>query len=155
MPPPSSSLDLARHLADLGWHVFPPAPTGERPLANCRAVAPATGFPAPRTSRVSASSAGPVAYLDTFLDRGAEELAHLRDRRKRALVALAYKAGGCLASSGRSEQEVPARLVTAGLATALVSADAERIARRSLANGIARPLTPPSPRTITPHGRTA
>ncbi len=90
-----------------------------------------------------ASPSGPAAYLDTVLERGAADLAGLRDGRKRALAALAYKAGGYLAWSGHCEQEVLARLVTAGLAAALVSADAERIARKSLANGIARPLTPP------------
>lgn len=155
MPPAPSSLDLARHLADLGWHVFPSAPTGKAPagqLPRCRArdgLSPHRGL--------RASSNGPVAYLDTLLDR-APKNSRLRDGRKRALAALAYKAGGYLAWSGRSEQEVLARLVTAGLAAALVSADAERIARRSLANGIARPLTPPANRSASTahhHGRTA
>ncbi len=109
----------------------------------------------PPPPRVGGSSAGPAAYLDTLLERGAADLARMRDGRKRALAALAYKAGGYLAWSGRSEQEVLARLVTAGLAAALVSADAERIARRSLANGIARPLNPPPYRTATQHGSTA
>jgi hypothetical protein len=108
---------------------------------------------APPASSVDGSSTGSAAYLDTLLERGAADLARLRDGRKRALAALAYKAGGYLAWSGRCEQEVLARLVTAGLAAALVSADAERIARRSLANGIARPLTPPPHRSTTHHGR--
>src|SRR6185437_9917158 len=122
-----------------------------------RVATPRPPSPPPRLARQPGgrSSTGPAAYLDTLLERGAADLALLRDGRKRALAALAYKAGGYLAWSGRSEQDVLARLVTAGLAAALVSTDAERIARRSLANGIARPLTPPSPRTTTPHGRTA
>jgi len=127
----------------------------EREIRRVAITQPLPAPPIPPTLRFGGSSAGPAAYLDTLLDRGADELAHLRDGRKRALAVLAYKAGGYLAWSGRSEQEVLARLVTAGLAAALVSADVERIARRSLANGIARPLTPPSPRTTTPHGRTA
>lgn len=64
-------------------------------------------FPAPRTSRVGASSNGPVAYLDKLPDRGADELAHLRGGRKRHLAALAYKAGGYLAWSDRSETRSP------------------------------------------------
>jgi hypothetical protein len=106
---------------------------------------------------LGASSSGPAAYLDTVLERGAADLALLRDGRKRALAALAYKAGGYLAWSGHSEQLVLDRLVTAGLAAALVSAEAERIARKSLAKGIARPLTPPQPRHTAHHqlGRTA
>lgn len=127
----------------------------EREIRRVATPRPAPTAPAQLVPRVGGSSTGPAAYLDTLLERGADELARLRDGRKRALAALAYKAGGYLAWSGRSEQEILARLVTAGLAAALVSADAERIARRSLANGIARPLTPPPYRTATQHGRTA
>jgi hypothetical protein len=71
---------------------------------------PPRAFRAPRTSRVGASSAGPAAYLDTLPNRGAEELAHLRDGRRRALATLVRKAGGYLAWSGHSEQEVLATL---------------------------------------------
>jgi hypothetical protein len=119
----------------------PPAPTSISVTARCD----------------SWSSTGPAAYLDTVLERGAADLARLRDGRKRALAALAYKAGGYLDWSGHTEQEVLARLVTAGLAAALVPAEAERIARKSLAKGISRPLTPPQHRHTAHHqlGRTA
>ena len=79
-----------------------------------------------------------------MLERDAADPARLRDGRKRALAALAYKAGGH-------------RLVAAGIASALASAEAERVTRKSPAKGITRPLTPPRPRH-TAHrqlGRTA
>lgn len=130
MPPPPSSFDLARHLADLGWQFFPLAPTGKRPLAKLPRCT-RSWIAVPKNSRTYATGANALS---------------------RPWPA---KADGYLAWSGRSEQEVLARLVTAGLAAALVSTDAERLARRSLANGIARPLAPTPHRSTTYLGRTA
>jgi hypothetical protein len=115
-----------------------------RRVATDRPRAPTPVHYAARS--IGNQSSGPAAYLDTVLERGAADLARLRDGRKRALAALAYKAGGYLAWSGHSEQHVLDRLVTAGLAAALVSAEAERIARKSLTKGVARPLPPPTHR---------
>ncbi|HWG22703.1 hypothetical protein [Actinospica sp.] len=84
----------------------------------------------------------PASYLLTVLHNGAQERAALTDGRKQALSSLAYKVGGYLAASGLSETEVLDRLVAAATASGLAHATAERLARRSLANGQARQLTP-------------
>jgi hypothetical protein len=70
----------------------------------------------------------------------------MNDGRRRALGKLAYQAGGLLAWSGLSQGEVIDRLTDAGTTSGLHPADAHRIVTRSLANGLARPLTaPPAP----------
>ncbi len=88
---------------------------------------------------------GPAGYLRTVLERGADDLAHLKDGRKTALAALAYKAGGYLDYSGLTETEVLDTLAAAGTASGLTHREAERTARRSLENGRKRPLTPHVP----------
>ena len=85
---------------------------------------------------------GPAGYLRTVLERGADDLARLKDGRKTALAALAYKAGGYLEYSGLSETEVLDTLTAAGTASGLTHREAERTARRSLENGKRRPLAP-------------
>ena len=67
----------------------------------------------------------------------------MRGGRKRALAKLAYHVGGLLDWSGLPRQHVTDRLADAGIAGGLPPHDAHRIARRALANGIARPVTPP------------
>jgi hypothetical protein len=88
------------------------------------------------------SGNGPAGYLRTVLDNGAADLVHLKDGRKAALAALAYKAGGYLDYSGLTETEVIDALTAAGAASGLNHRIAERTARRSLENGRKRPLTP-------------
>jgi hypothetical protein len=95
-----------------------------------------------RTMPAASGAAGPAAYLDAVLDRGADEIRHLTDGRKTALSALAYKAGGYLAWSGKPEADVLDQLVSVGTSMGLTYATAHSAARRSLANGKTRPLTP-------------
>ena len=102
--------------------------SGTAPTAR-RRPAPGTGARArPPTSPPSSA-------------RGAVQLAAMTDGRKRALSALAYHAGGLLAWSGLPEQEVIDRLINAGIASGLSLIGARRIVGRSLANGLAQPLT--------------
>ncbi|WP_460366180.1 hypothetical protein [Actinocorallia lasiicapitis] len=89
---------------------------------------------------------GHAAYLATVLERGAAELAQLRDGRQRALSALAYKTGGLLAWSGASRSEIESRLIEIGTMTGLPERLAQRIVARAIANGIARPLPAPAGR---------
>jgi hypothetical protein len=93
--------------------------------------------------------AGPSAYLNTVLERGAAELTRLRDGRQRALSALAYKAGGLLTWSGLPRPEIEERLIQIGTATGLPHQLAHRIVTRAISNGIARPLPIPAPKTRT------
>jgi hypothetical protein len=76
-----------------------------------------------------------AAYLTTVINRGAAELAGMKDGRQRALSKLAYQAGGLLAWSGLPEQEATDRLTDAGTASGLPTATARRIVTRALANG--------------------
>ena len=102
------------------------------------------GLPKPLPTQVTAGGrTGPSAYLNTVLERGASELAGLRDGRQRALSALAYKAGGLLAWSGLPRADVETRLIEIGTATGLPDRLAHRIVTRAMANGIARPLPAP------------
>ncbi len=120
----------------------------------------AAARPAELSAPPATSIAGPpgcgAAYLDTVIRRGAARLTAMDDGRKRALSALAYQAGGLLAWAGLTAEQVTPRLVDVGTASGLQPADAARIVRRAIANGIARPLTPlPAPgdpgRTILSH----
>ena len=101
---------------------------------------PHRGGPSSRR-RTGPAGPGPAAYLATVITRGAVQLAAMTDGRKRALSALAYHVGGLLAWSGLPEQEVIDRLTNAGIASGLSPIGARRIVGRSLANGLAQPLT--------------
>jgi bifunctional DNA primase/polymerase-like protein len=103
------------------------------------ALAPPAGVPAPRDTPRRAGT----AYLSTVIDREAARLAGMTDGRKRALAALAYHVGGLLASSGLPEHDVTDRLISAGTGSGLRPAEARRIVARALANGLARPISPP------------
>src|SRR5207253_245322 len=115
MPPPPTSFDLVRHLADLGWHVFP--------LANCRAGAPATGFPRAadfarrriisRTGRLPRHAPEPRC-------RGTRAPARRTQTRSRDPGPQGRRLPG-LVRPLRTRS--PRHLVTAGLAAALVSTD--------------------------------
>jgi hypothetical protein len=89
---------------------------------------------------------GPTAYLATVISRDAAQLAAMTDGRQRALSALAYHVGGLLAWSGQPREHVVSQLIDAGIAAGLGAGPATRIVRRALANGEARPLTPPGRR---------
>lgn len=123
-----------------------PAHPGAMPDWLAREIARVAGKQRPPTPPESPprpiTGTGPRGYLDTVLRRGAEDLARLTDGRKQALAALAYKTGGYLAWAGLTEADVLDQLITAGTTSGLPHAIAERTARRSLANGRTRPLTP-------------
>ena len=86
---------------------------------------------------------GPAAYLAAVISRDAAQLAAMTDGRQRALSALAYHVGGLLAWSGQPREQITSQLIDAGIAAGLGTGLATRIVRRALANGEARPLTPP------------
>lgn len=88
----------------------------------------------------AAVGSGRSNYLRTVLDHGADDLARLKDGRKAALAALAYKAGGYLEYSGLPETDVIDQLITAGTNCGITRRIAERTARRALENGKKRPL---------------
>jgi hypothetical protein len=94
------------------------------------------------TRPLALTGAGRGNYLRAVLDHGADDQARLKDGRKAALAALAYKAGGYLAYSGLPETEVIDQLITAGTNCGLTHRIAERTARRALENGKTRPLSP-------------
>ena len=123
-----------------------PARPGRMPRWLAREVIRVTTTAVPRRPIASpppgpGTGPGPAAYLATVIARGAVQLAALTDGRKRALSALAYHTGGLLAWSGLPEQEVIDRLTNAGIASGLSPIGARRIVGRSLANGLAQPLT--------------
>jgi Bifunctional DNA primase/polymerase, N-terminal len=109
-------------------------------------TAPTTASPNRPALPPLSSTTGPAAYLTTVLNRGAADLAAMSDGRQTALAHLAYKAGGYLTWSGLTDTEVLDHLTTAGTTSGLPYPLAHSIARRSLNNGQARPLTPPPPR---------
>jgi hypothetical protein len=89
---------------------------------------------------------GPAAYLATVISRGASQLAAMSDGRKRALSALAYHAGGLLAWSGQDREHIASQLADVGVSAGLPLGISARIVNRAIANGIARPVTPPGSR---------
>lgn len=94
-----------------------------------------TPTPRPMTST---SRAG--AYIDAVLGNGIRDLAGLRDGRKAALAALAYKLGGLIAGAGLDWATTESALVDAGIGVGLTSAVATRTVTRSMSNGRSRPL---------------
>jgi hypothetical protein len=110
---------------------------------------PGSWHPAPDPVKLGQPSHAGGAYLAAVIRRGAVRLADTEDGRKRALAALAYQAGGLLAWSGLSEDEIASQLADAGTASGLPHATARRIVTRSIANGLTRPLSPP-PRSGDP-----
>jgi hypothetical protein len=88
-----------------------------------------------------------AAYVNAVITRGTARLAAIDDGRKRALAAIAYQVGGLLAWSGLPADQVTKHLASAGTASGIQHADALRIVTRSLARGIAQPLSPPDPAT--------
>jgi hypothetical protein len=89
---------------------------------------------------------GPAAYLNTVINRGANQLAAMPDGRRRALSALAYHAGGLLAWSGLDHADVTSQLINAGTAAGMAVRDSARIVTQAIANGIRQPVEPPSAR---------
>lgn len=124
---------LAREVIRVASRTRPPTPT----------AGPRKGPTTPRRDRA------PAAYLTTVINRGAAHLATLTDGRKRALAALAYQTGGLLDWSGLPHQQTTQQLITAGTTAGLKHNIATRIVHRSLANGLAAPLTP-NPRNQRP-----
>jgi len=114
-----------------------------REIIRVTSPPPARPAPHPGQALAAASSSSGAHYLTTVINRGATRLAAMDDGRKRALAKLAYQAGGLLAWSGMPEHDVIERLTSAGTASGLRVATARRIVMRSLANGLAEPLTPP------------
>jgi len=126
-----------------------PAEPGRMPAWLAREILRTAG-PRPASPHSAASAPARLgragaAYLDAVINRGVRHLAGLSEGRKRALAALAYRAGGLLAWSGQPEGDVTDRLTDAGTASGLPPAIARRIVTRSLANGLAKPINPPAP----------
>jgi hypothetical protein len=124
-----------------------PANPGQMPAWLAREVGRVAG---PQPARRQPGPAAPslpgrvgAAYLTTVINRGAARIAAMDDGRKSALAALAYQAGGLLAWSGLPEHEVTDRLTDAGITSGLPATTARRIVIRALANGLAKPITPP------------
>jgi hypothetical protein len=111
-----------------------------------RVAGPRPARPTPPPAPARPTGQGHAKYLNTVIDRGAAELAQLKDGRKLALSALAYKAGGLLAWSGLPHDQVHDQLVTVGTTSGLNPALARRIVTRALANGTAAPLPAPPAR---------
>lgn len=96
--------------------------------------------------RSGPTGSGPAAYLNTVISRGTAQLVAMSDGRKRALSALAYHTGGLLAWSGQDREHIAGQLADAGTAAGLRPTDSVRIVRRAIANGEARPISPPGHR---------
>ncbi len=128
-----------------------PASPGQMPAWLAREITRAATPRPPRSAAAPhplprSGGPGPAAYLAAVIDRDIAQLAAMTDGRQRALSALAYHVGGLLAWSGLNPRHVTSQLIDAGTASGLSPALAVRIVRRALANGTARPLTPPSDR---------
>ena len=126
-----------------------PARPGRMPAWLAREVVRATTAPARPAApppRLRPAGAGPAAYLAAVIDRGAAQLVTLTDGRKRALSALAYQAGGLLTWSGLDREHIVGQLADAGATAGLTPSVSARIVNRAIANGIARPITPPGSR---------
>jgi hypothetical protein len=113
-----------------------------------RVASPRQPRPAPTVVRHELhkppAEARAAAYLTEVINRGAADLAGMRDGRQRALSALAFKTGGLLAWSGLDETTVAEQLVSAGLAAGLPDRIARRTVHRALTNGINQPLPEPA-----------
>jgi len=126
-----------------------PARPGRMPAWLAREVIRATTAPLPRPAvppLPGPVGPGPAAYLATVISRGAAQLAAMSDGRKRALSALAFHAGGLLAWSGQDRAHIASQLADAGTAAGLRHSDSVRIVSRAIANGEARPISPPGHR---------
>ena len=127
-----------------------PARPGRMPTWLAREVIRVTTATPPRpaiaTPLPQSGGPGPAAYLATVIGRDAVQLAAMTDGRQRALSALAYHVGGLLAWSGQPREQIASQLIDAGIAAGLGTGIAIRIVRRAVANGEARPLTPPGRR---------
>lgn len=121
-----------------------PRRPGRMPDWLAREVIRIAGPTQPITLHKPIATAGnaPAACLDTVLRNGTNRLAGLTDGRKTALAALAYQIGGYLAWAQATELDVLDQLTAAATTAGLPHHTAERIARRALANGLARPLAP-------------
>jgi hypothetical protein len=95
------------------------------------------------TSRPLTSTGRAGAYIDAVLDNGIRDLAGLRDGRKAALAALAYKLGGLIAGAGLDWATAESALIDAGIGTGLTPAIATRTVSRSMTNGRSRPISLP------------
>jgi hypothetical protein len=115
-----------------------------REIARVTKTAPSRPIAPPPLRR--SGGRGPAAYLTTVITRGAAQLAAMTDGRKRTLSALAFHVGGLLAWSGLDREHVASQLADAGTAAGLRPADSVRIVHRALANGEARPISPPGHR---------
>ncbi len=120
-----------------------PRHPGRMPDWLAREVIRISGPPQPiRPRPATAARNAPTAYLDIVLRNGTRRLASLTDGRRTALAALAYQIGGYLTRAHATEHDVLDQLIAAATAAGLPHHTAERIARRALTNGQARPLTP-------------
>lgn len=100
--------------------------------------------PAPLPAPLPTTSTGRAgAYIDVVLTNGLRDLTGLRDGRKAALAALAYKIGGLTASAGLDWTKAESALIDAGIGTGLAPAIATRTVTRSMANGRSRPIPLP------------
>ena len=126
-----------------------PVRPGRMPAWLAREVIRAATAPPSRPgapASLGPGGSGPAAYLNTVISRGAAQLAAMIDGRKRALSALAYHAGGLLAWSGQDREHIASQLADAGTAAGLRPTDSARIVCRAIANGEARPISPPGHR---------
>ncbi|MGH3631644.1 MAG: bifunctional DNA primase/polymerase [Sciscionella sp.] len=126
---------------------YPGAPPPWLAREITRRAAPTPPCPAPANTppitRVGDTCS--ANYLRAVIANGAAKFATKTDGRKAALAALAYKTGGFLHWSGLSETEALDLLIAAGTRCGLNHRTAEDVARRSLNNGKARPITPHRP----------
>lgn len=110
--------------------------------------------PAPHpglAQRGPAASGGRTrAYIDSILADRIPQIARLRkgEGRPTALAALAYRIGGHLAATGIDDDDIPQRLIDAGVTAGLTYRIAESTVNRSLANGRNRPMEIPTDRRM-------
>jgi Bifunctional DNA primase/polymerase, N-terminal len=117
-----------------------------REVTRAAAAGPRQPVHPPPSGPAGPAGVGPAAYLATVISRGAARLAAMSDGRKRALSALAYHVGGLLAWAGQDREHIAGQLADVGVSAGLPLGISVRIVNRAIANGIARPVTPPGSR---------
>lgn len=107
-----------------------------------------TPDPAPIRHRPTTSGNRARSYIDALLDNRIPQIERLRKGQGRptALAALAFRIGGHLAATGIDYNDIPQRLINAGVAAGLSYRIAESTVTRSLANGRNRPMEIPAER---------
>ena len=101
--------------------------------------------PTPERRRPVASGSRAKAYIDAILADRLPQIEQLREGQGRptALAALAYRIGGHLAATGIDPDDIPQRLIDAGVAAGLTYRRAENTVNHSLTNGQSRPMPLP------------